>query len=333
MTVTMLNGDEATFTVAADGTVKIGEATVTLPDVPASNGVIHVIDKVLMPPVDLLDIPTTAANTGVHASLVTALTNANLVTALQADGPFTVFAPTDEAFAAAGIDLTTFDTDEEIATLADILTYHVYSGSVQSSAVTDGMTVTMLNGDEATFTVADGTVKIGEATVTQADVITANGIIHVIDKVLMPPADEPVIPEGCDYVIGIDSTGLAYDNTDLSIDVGQTVCWIWQDESMAHNVAEIENEGDTTRMTGGQYSGESMTTVDYRITFDEDETFLYICEPHSTMGMVGKVTVGTGVTADVAEPEPAVEENNTPGFTTLAVALALVSAVLVYRRK
>lgn len=284
---------------------------------------------------DTEDIPTNAQATGVHDSLVAALEHAGLVTALQADGPFTVFAPTDEAFAAAGIDLATFDTDEENATLADILTYHVYSGSVQSSAVTDGMTVTMLNGDEATLTVSYGTVKIGEATVTQADVMAANGVIHVIDKVLLPPADEPVIPAGCDYVIGIDSTGLAYDNTDLSIEVGQTVCWIWQDESMAHNVAEIENEGDTTRMIGGQYSGESLTTLDYRITFDEDETFLYICEPHSTMGMVGKVTVGSGVTAaEVAEPdEPDVEENNTPGFTALAVALALVSAVIIYRRK
>ncbi|MFL2951357.1 MAG: fasciclin domain-containing protein [Candidatus Thalassarchaeaceae archaeon] len=334
LTVTMLNGDEASFTVT-DGVVMVGDATVTLADVPASNGVIHVIDKVLMPPVDPSDIPTTAASTGIHASLVAALTQANLVTALQADGPFTVFAPTDDAFAAAGIDLSTFDTDDEIAALADILTYHVYAGSVASSAVTDGLTVIMLNGDEATFTVADGTVMIGEATVTMADVATSNGIIHVIDKVLMPPADvvEPVIPDGCDYVIGIGDDGLAYDNTDLSIQVGQTVCWIWQGESMAHNVAEIANEGDTTRMIGGLYSGESMSTVDYRVTFDEDETFHYICEPHATMGMAGKVTVGTGV-AEVVTPEPVEEEdNNTPGFTTLLVALAVMSAVLVTRRK
>ena len=333
-TVTMLNGDEATFTVA-DGTVMIGDATVTLADVPASNGIIHVIDKVLMPPTDPSDIPTTAAATGIHASLVAALTQANLVTALQADGPFTVFAPTDAAFTAAGIDLSTFDTDDEIAVLADILTYHVYVGSVASSAVTDGQTVTMLNGDEATFTVADGTVMIGEATVTMADVASSNGIIHVIDKVLMPPADVvvPVIPDGCDYVIGIGDDGLAYDNTDLSIEVGQTVCWIWQGESMAHNVAEIANEGDTTRMIGGLYSGESMSTVDYRVTFDEDEAFHYICEPHATMGMAGKVTVGTGVT-EVVTPEPVEEEdNNTPGFTTLLVALAVMSAVLVTRRK
>ena len=332
LTVTMLNGDEATFTVA-DGVVSIGDATVTTADVVASNGVIHVIDKVLMPPADVLDIPATAASTGAHESLVAALTQADLVSALQAEGPFTVFAPTDAAFAAAGIDLASFDTDEENATLVDILTYHVYSGSVESSAVTDGLTVTMLNGDEATFTVADGVVSIGDATVTTADVVASNGVIHVIDKVLMPPADEPAIPEGCDHVIGIDNTGLAYDNIDLAIEVGQTVCWIWEGESMAHNVAEISEEGDTSRMIGGEYSGESMATVDYRLTFTEDETFHYICEPHVTMGMAGKVTVGTGV-REVATPEPVYEEeNNTPGFTALVLGIAAISAVVLSGRR
>ena len=279
------------------------------------------------------DIPTNAQNTGQHDSLVAALAHADLVTELQADGPFTVFAPTDAAFAAAGIDLATFDTDEENATLVDILTYHVYSGSVESSAVTDGLTVTMLNGDEATFTVADGAVSIGDATVTTADVVASNGIIHVIDKVLMPPADEPTIPEGCDYVIGIDDTGLAYDNTNLAIEVGQTVCWIWDGESMAHNVAEISKEGDTSRMIGGEYSGESMTTVDYRLTFTEDETFHYICEPHATMGMAGKVTVGSGV-QEVTTPEQVYEEdNNTPGFTAMVLGVAAISAVVLSGRR
>ena len=332
LTVAMLNGDDATFTVAG-GVVSIGDAKVTQPDVIASNGIIHVIDKVLMPPADIVDIPATAASTGAHASLVAALTQANLVSALQADGPFTVFAPTDAAFAEAGIDLASFDTDEENATLVDILTYHVYSGSVESSAVTDGLTVAMLNGDDATFTVAGGVVSIGDAKVTQPDVIASNGIIHVIDKVLMPPADEPAIPEGCDYVIGIDDTGLAYDNIDLVIDVGQTVCWIWEGESMAHNVAEISEEGDTLRMIGGEYSGESMATVDYRLTFTEDETFHYICEPHATMGMAGKVTVGTGV-REVTTPEPVYEEeNNTPGFTALVLGVAAISAVVLSGRR
>ena len=190
METSALNQDTLTFSVSTTE-VKVNDAVVTTADVESSNGVIHVIDKVLMPPADLADIPATAQSTGVHTALVAALSQANLVTALQSEGPFTVFAPTDQAFTDAGIDLTTFDTDEENATLVDILTYHVYSGAVPSSAVTDGLAVTMFNGDKATFAVGtDGTVTIGDATVTGADVQTSNGIIHVIDKVLMPPAGD-----------------------------------------------------------------------------------------------------------------------------------------------
>ena len=326
MTVAMVNGDDASFTVT-EGTVMVGDATVVLADVPASNGVIHVIDKILMPPADLVDIAAVASSTGVHESLVAALTKADLVSTLQGDGPFTVFAPTDEAFTAAGIDLNTFTTDEEIAALADILLYHVYSGAVNAAGVTNGMTVAMVNGDDASFTVTDGTVMIEDATVTSADVMASNGVIHVIDKVLMPPADEPVIPEGCDYVIGLTDDGMAFDNTDLSIAVGETVCWIWNDAAMAHNVAQIREEGDTTRDVAGEYSGAAATNVDYRITFDEDETFYYICEPHAGMGMDGKVVVGTGISET---PTTVVDsDDNTPGFTAGIAAIALISALVV----
>ena len=186
-TAGMLNGDSATFTVA-DGTVMIDEATVVTADVVASNGVIHVIDKVLTPPADLSDIPTTASETGIHTALVAALSQADLVGALQAEGPFTVFAPTDQAFSDAGIDLASFDTDEENAALATILLYHVYSGAVSAADVTDGLTVTMLNGQDTTFAVSSDGVMIEYATVTTADVMTSNGIIHVIDQVLIPPS-------------------------------------------------------------------------------------------------------------------------------------------------
>ena len=326
LTVAMVNGDEASFTVT-DGTVMVGDATVVLADVPASNGVIHVIDKVLMPPADLVDIAAVAMSTGVHDSLVAALVKANLVATLQGDGPFTVFAPTDQAFADAGIDLDAFTTDEEIAALTDILLYHVYSGAVNAAGVTDGLTVAMVNGDEASFIVTDGTVMVGDATVTTADVMASNGVVHVIDKVLMPPADEPVIPEGCDFVIGLSDDGMAFDNTDLSIAVGQTVCWIWNDAAMAHNVAQIREEGDTTRDVAGEYSGTAATTVDYRITFTEDETFYYICEPHASMGMNGHVVVGTGISE--APTNVVDSDDNTPGFTAGIAAIALISALVV----
>ena len=392
LAVQMVNGDYAQFTVT-EGTVMIEDATVTAADVMASNGVIHVIDKVLMPPAPYtgvgicynsathmiaagasmeecgaymyvenysmngqeftgcyntvshsltdttqaicesymwtppVDIATTAMSTGIHTSLVAALSASELVATLQGDGPFTVFAPTDQAFADAGIDLAAFTTDEDIATLTDILLYHVYSGAVNAADVTDGLTVAMVNGDDASFTVTDGTVMVGDATVTTADVMASNGVIHVIDKVLMPPADEPVVPEGCDFVIGLTDDGMAFDNTDLSIAVGETVCWIWNDAAMAHNVAQIREEGDTTRDVAGEYSGAAATNVDYRITFDEDETFYYICEPHAGMGMDGKVVVGTGI----SETSTTVvdSDDNTPGFTAGIAAIALISALVV----
>ena len=193
MNAEALNGDDLSFTVT-DGVVMVNDATVTSADVMASNGVIHVIDKVLMPPADLGDIPTVAQGTGIHTSLVAAVTQADLVATLQGDGPFTVFAPTDDAFAAAGIDLEALDTDEGKAALTDILLYHVVAGEVPSSAVTDGMVAAAVNGDDLSFTVGDS-VMVNDATVVLADVPASNGVIHVIDKVLMPPADEPVVTE------------------------------------------------------------------------------------------------------------------------------------------
>jgi plastocyanin len=274
------------------------------------------------PPVD---IATTAMSTGIHNTLVNALSASDLVATLQGDGPFTVFAPTDQAFADAGIDMEFIANQGEL--IYDILLYHVYSGAVNAAAVTDGLTVAMVNGDDASFTVTDGTVMVGDATVTTADVMASNGVIHVIDKVLMPPADEPVIPEGCDFVIGLSDDGMAFDNTDLSIAVGETVCWIWNDAAMAHNVAQIREEGDTTRDVAGEYSGAAATNVDYRITFDEDETFYYICEPHAGMGMDGKVVVGTGISET---PTTVVDsDDNTPGFTAGIAAIALISALVV----
>ena len=99
---------------------------------------------------------------------------------------------------------------------------------------------------------------------------------------------------------------------------------------MAHNVAQIENEGDTSRMLGGKYSGMSMTSVDYRVTFDENQTFLYICEPHVTMEMVGKVVVGTGIMEVVDETDSNTDSNSVPGFTAGLSGIALAAAVIMY---
>ena len=140
------------------------------------------------------DIPTNAQATGVHNTLADAVIQAGLLETLQGDGPFTVFAPTDAAFEAAGVDLSTFTTDEDNQSLANILTYHVIASSVLAADVTDGMTAATVNGASLSFAVADGVVTINDnAEVTTADVAASNGVIHVIDAVLMPPAPEPTM--------------------------------------------------------------------------------------------------------------------------------------------
>ncbi len=340
LTVTMLNGDNATFAVQ-DGAVSVGGANVTTADVMASNGIIHVIDAVLMPPVEivepeLVDIPAVATSTGAHDSLVAALTKANLVAALQADGPFTVFAPTDEAFTAAGINLDDFVTDEQIATLSDILLYHVYNGSVAASAVTDGLTVTMLNGDDATFTVADGAVSVGGANVTTADVTASNGIIHVIDAVLMPPADPVIDPfEGidCAVTVGVGATGYAFSPDVVTIAVGETVCWSWEDESMPHNVKEITGYKSTNFVEGGISSGAAAATVNFHHTFTEDTTFFYACEPHVALNMFGEVVVGDGgQDDDTASTVDSDDEENTPGFMVISTLIAVIGALALMGR-
>ena len=344
-----------------------GEALVTQADVMTSNGVIHVINKVLMPPsmspqgppgeicydmethtIDVtkteetcekmwtpsVDIPTTAAATTIHTALVAALDKANLVETLKGEGPFTVFAPTDQAFADAGINLDDYDTEEKISALAGILTYHVVSGKVMSTDLTDGMEATALSGDVLKFTVGD-TVLVNDATVTIADVPVSNGVIHVIDKVLMPvKEEEPKVEDkpSCDHIIGLDSTGYAYSPASLTIKVGETVCWQWTDSADLHNVAEISAEGDQMRKEGGIYSGETAKTVDFRHTFTEATTFHYICEPHVGMQMVGKVVVGESST-DSETTTPSVEkEEDTPGFGLALAAFAVIGIALISRR-
>ena len=122
----------------------VNDANVITTDVITSNGLIHVIDKVLTPTDTPRDIPRTAQCTGSHNSLVAAVVQAELLTTLQGAGPFTVFAPTDQAFTDAGIDLAALNTPDGKQALSDILLYHVVASSVPSSALTNGMTACLL---------------------------------------------------------------------------------------------------------------------------------------------------------------------------------------------
>lgn len=134
------------------------------------------------------DIVDTAVSAGSFNTLVTAVQTAGLVDALKSEGPFTVFAPTDDAFAKlpAGTveDLLKPENREK---LQAILTYHVVPAKVMAADVADGASAaTLLDGNSLSFSIDDGKVMIGDAQVVQTDIQTSNGVIHVIDSVLLP---------------------------------------------------------------------------------------------------------------------------------------------------
>jgi uncharacterized surface protein with fasciclin (FAS1) repeats len=133
------------------------------------------------------DIVATASEAGSFNTLVTAIQAAGLVEALQGDGPFTVFAPTDEAF--AKLPEGTLDSllkPENVEKLRSILTYHVVPSKVMAADVADGASTATLQGDSLSFSLTDGEVRIGDAKVINTDIATSNGVIHVIDTVLLP---------------------------------------------------------------------------------------------------------------------------------------------------
>ena len=194
---TALEGQTIRITVEGDQVFLNENAQVVVTDVEASNGVIHVIDSVLLPATDEMsaeemdrDIVETAVADGRFTTLVTALQTAGLVETLQGEGPFTVFAPTDEAFAklpAGTLEALLADTDQ----LTSILLYHVVPGSVMAADVVmlDGQSAeTALEGQTIRITVEGDQVFLNDnVQVVITDIAVANGVIHVIDTVLLPP--------------------------------------------------------------------------------------------------------------------------------------------------
>ncbi len=134
-----------------------------------------------------MNIVETAVSNGSFNTLVAAVKAAGLVETLSGTGPFTVFAPVDDAFAAlpAGT-VESLVEPENKEKLTGILTYHVVAGKVMSTDLSDGMTAKTVNGEEITIKIEDGKVMVNDAEVVMADVETDNGVIHVINKVIMP---------------------------------------------------------------------------------------------------------------------------------------------------
>ena len=170
-----VNGEEVT----------VDAAKIVKTDIHTANGLIHVIDSVLLPADK--DIVETAAAAGSFNSLVAAIEAAGLVETLKGEGPFTVFAPSDDAV--AKLPQATVDNllrPENKDQLAAVLTYHVIAGKVMAADVVHLKSAKTVLGNDVTITAADGNVRINDANVVATDIETTNGVIHVIDSVLLP---------------------------------------------------------------------------------------------------------------------------------------------------
>lgn len=184
------NGAPATLALATTGGVTLTDAAlttarVTTADVPATNGTVHVVDKVLVPP-GVLNLVQMAQVNPVFSTLVGAVVSANLQGTLSGAGPFTVFAPTNDAFAAIASTVAGLST----AQLTSVLTYHVLPGQVVAAGIPFGTPVATVQGQTITIragtppTIVDSTTTLTPIAAT--DVFASNGVIHVVGRVLLP---------------------------------------------------------------------------------------------------------------------------------------------------
>lgn len=287
-----LSGADIRFDVTPLGVILNGEAMVTVANIETDNGLIHVIDRVILPPKDIVNIAIDAG----FESLAAAITQAELVETLQSDGPFTVFAPIDEAFAALGtetIDSLFDNANREL--LAGILTYHVISGKIYSNQVAPGTEATTVNGATVAFSLNDdGELFINDARIIGTDVIASNGVIHIIENVILPPA-----PQTTTVDIGFDSASFNYtingtSGASVTMKRGENYTFLRGDFS-GHPFAlstvapgsgwsESDRYGDSPNLT------QTGQTIVYTPGSDTPDTIYYRCTVHASMGGVINVT-------------------------------------------
>ena len=182
--VTTLLGTDITVTINSMG-VFIDNAMVTVADIIADNGVVHLIDAVLIPASPITTVYDVVANSADHAILKVAIDTCGLDGYLSGAGPFTLFAPTDAAFNALPAGTVTALLND-LPQLTDILKHHVVGATVLSVSLTNNQIVTTLLATDVTVTITSMGVFIDNAMVTVADIVTDNGVVHVIDAVLIP---------------------------------------------------------------------------------------------------------------------------------------------------
>lgn len=228
--------------------VKINDANITTRNIKCSNGFIQVIDAVLIPPKDDNSIVGIAKKAGKFETLLAAAQAAGLVETLSGEGPLTVFAPTDKAFAA--LPKGTIKTLLKPANkdqLATILKYHVIAGKVSAVDAVKAGSAKTVAGEKVRISINDGSLTINDSKVIANDVETSNGVIHIIDKVLLPPTD--------------DSTRNSHSSTSKRKEITITSNW-----SNPVNRDGIEADKITIRVSGGGSVRLTNVTADEVVT-------------------------------------------------------------------
>merc|ERR1712003_5572 len=179
-------------------------AEVIIADVVANNGVIHAIDNVLIPSWVSNTIVDRAAGSSLLTTLVDLVVSAGLADTLSGEGPFTVFAPTNDAFLeflGEGADASSLDLD----LVSSILTYHVAPGIYSASDITNGLSLTSVQGEDLSFSLMGNTAMVNGESVVAADILANNGIVHVIDGVLVPSSNPPTteVPADSQNVVDV----------------------------------------------------------------------------------------------------------------------------------
>ncbi len=221
-----LNG--ASVLVTIDNGVFINNALVEFADIQASNGVVHVLSAVLLPQPESNTVLDIIANSDDHNTLEAAVIDAELADVLAGPGTFTVFAPTDEAFNALPAGTVEALLAGPTSDLAQILLYHVAGSVLTSDMLSDGQEIVTLQGQDVVVSIENGQVRINDALVTVADIEADNGVVHVIDAVLLPqPALENSVwdiivdsPTHTTLEAAIEASGL---NVDLDLEGNYTV--------------------------------------------------------------------------------------------------------------
>ena len=274
--ITTLLGADVQVTITGDG-VFINQAQVIVADLVADNGVVHVIDAVLLPEEDE-ELPETVVDiiveSEVHTLLELAVGAAGLVDALSGEGPFTVFAPTDDAIVALTVALgITADDLLALPNLGEILQYHVVAAEAYSDDLIDGQTLTTLEGSDVTVTIGDAGVMINEAMVIIADLEADNGVVHVIDAVLIPTATNVLETATLDFTVypnpasaGVLNVQGSW-NANASIQIWNAAGQLVQTDQTLQNQHVISTEGlssglYTLRVLSGTSSGQKMFLVD-----------------------------------------------------------------------